>query len=136
MIDENLPLDEVRQLFAKDRFATEAGCTIVEASKHHAVCRMPITDTHRNAQGGVMGGAIFTLADFAFAVAANIGQLDTVGVENSIRFLSAPRGTELIATAHMDKPGRSLAFATVDIADDTGRTVAIMTATGFRKAEA
>ena len=134
MIEENLPLDEVRAIFANDRFATAAGCTIVEASKHHAVCQMPITELHLNAQGGVMGGAIFTLADFALAVAANIGQADTVAIDNNIRYLSAPKGDTLIATAHMDKAGRSLAFVTVTISDNTGRDVAIMTATGFRKA--
>ena len=134
MIEENLPLDEVRAIFANDRFATAAGCTIVEASKHHAVCQMPITELHQNAQGGVMGGAIFTLADFALAVAANIGQADTVAIDNNIRYLSAPKGDTLIATAHMDKAGRSLAFVTVTISDNTGRDVAIMTATGFRKA--
>lgn len=133
MIDENLPIDEVRAIFAKDRFATDAGCRIVEASKHHAVCEMPLSEKHLNAQGGVMGGAIFTLGDFALAVAANIGQADTVAIDNNIRYLSAPKGGKLIATARMDKAGRSLAFVTIDIADDTGRPVAIMTATGFRK---
>lgn len=134
MIDENLPIDEIRALFAEDKFATNAGCTIVEASKHHAICEMPLTRLHLNAQGGVMGGAIFTLADFALAVAVNVGQADTVAVDNNIRYLSAPKGGKLIATARMDKAGRSLAFVTVNVADDTGRPVAIMTATGFRKA--
>ena len=134
MMDENLPIEDVRAIFATDQFATNAGCTIVEASKHHAVCEMPLTQLHQNAQGGIMGGAIFTLADFALAVAVNVGQPDTVAIDNNIRYLSAPKGTKLIATAKMDKPGRSLAFVTVTVEDDTGRVVAIMTATGFRTA--
>ena len=133
MIDENLPIEEVRAIFANDQFATHAGCTIVEASKHHAVCEMPLTKLHLNAQGGIMGGAIFTLADFALAVAVNIGQPDTVAIDNNIRYLSAPKGSILRATARMDKPGRSLAFVTVTVTDDTDRVVAIMTATGFMK---
>ena len=33
MLDEHLPIEEVRAFFAHDRFATEAcGCRIVEAS--------------------------------------------------------------------------------------------------------
>ncbi|MDO4891307.1 MAG: PaaI family thioesterase [Coriobacteriaceae bacterium] len=134
MIDENLPIEEVRAIFAKDQFATMAGCTIVEASKHHAVCEMTLADMHLNAQGGIMGGAIFTLADFALAVSVNVGQPDTVAIDNNIRYLSAPKGEKLIATARMDKAGRSLAFVTVTVTDDTGRDVAVMTATGFRKA--
>lgn len=134
MIDENLPIEEVRAIFANDQFATHAGCYIVEASKHHAVCEMPLTDLHLNAQGGIMGGAIFTLADFALAVSINVGQPDTVAVDNNIRYLSAPKGKKLIATARMDKPGRKLAFVTVTVEDDTGRVVAVMTSTGFRTA--
>lgn len=134
MIDENLPLEDVRAIFANDRFATNAGCSIVEASKHHAVCEMPLTELHLNAQGGIMGGAIFTLADFALAVCVNVGQPDTVAIDNSIRYLSAPKGGTLRATARMDKAGRSLAFVTVTVTDNTDRTIAIMTATGFRTA--
>lgn len=134
MIDENLPIEDVRAIFAQDRFATAAGCRIVEASKHHAVCEMPLTDLHLNAQGGIMGGAIFTLADFALAIAVNVGQPDTVAIDNNIRYLSAPKGDKLIATARMDKSGRSLAFVTVTVTDNAGRDVAVMTATGFRKA--
>lgn len=134
MIDENLPIEEVRAIFANDRFATNAGCTIVEASKHHAVCEMTLADLHLNAQGGIMGGAIFTLADFALAVAVNVGQPDTVAIDNNIRYLSSPKGKVLRATARMDKAGRSLAFCTVTVTDDTDRVIAVMTATGFRKA--
>ncbi len=32
---------------------------------------MDITEDHRNAYGGLMGGVIFTFGDFAFAVASN-----------------------------------------------------------------
>lgn len=64
-------LDEVRKLFKKDRFATESGAVINEIGERYAKCSLKLSDSHRNALGAVMGGAIFTLADFAFAVAAN-----------------------------------------------------------------
>jgi len=133
MIDENLPIEEVRAIFAKDQFATMAGCTIVEASKHHAVCEMTLADLHRNAQGGIMGGAIFTLADFALAIACNMGEEPTMGVSNSIQFFNASRGKKLIATCNVDKSGRTLGFYTVDVVDDQGVSVAKMTATCFRR---
>ena len=134
MLDENCPLDEVRALFANDRFATEAcGCRVVEASRGHAVCEFDITDGHRNAQGGVMGGAIFTLADFALAIGCNIGENPTVSVSNTIEYFSAAKGSKLIATCEADKSGRSLGFYTVEVADDLGTPVAKMTATCFRR---
>ena len=68
MLDENCPIEEVRKLFGNDRFATEAcGCRVLEASRGHAVCAFDIAPIHLNAMGNVMGGAIFTLADFALA---------------------------------------------------------------------
>ena len=134
MIDENCPIEEVRELFANDRFATEmCGCRVLEASRGHAVCEFDIADTHLNAQGKVMGGAIFTLADFALAIACNIGEEPTVAVNNSIQFLSAAKGRTLIATCNVDKSGRSLGFYTVEVADDLGIPIAKMTATCFRR---
>ena len=134
MLDENCPIEEVRALFGNDRFATEAcGCRVVEASKGHAVCEFDIAPIHLNAQGNVMGGAIFTLADFALAIACNIGENPTVAVNNSIEYMSAAKGSKLIATCDVDKSGRSLGFYTVDVVDDQNTPVAKMTATCFRR---
>ena len=134
MLDESCPIEEVRTLFANDRFATEAcGCRVVEARRGYAVCEFDIADIHRNAQGGIMGGAIFTLADFALALACNIGEEPTVAVSNSIEFMSAAKGAKLIATCEADKSGRSLGFYTVKVEDDLGAFVARMDATCFRR---
>ncbi len=136
MLDENCPLDDVRELFANDRYATEAcGCRVVEASRGHAVCEFDITDRHLNAQGRVMGGAIFTLADFALAIGCNMGEAPTVSVSNTIEFFSAAKGHRLIATCTVDKSGRSAGFYTVDVVDDLGTAIAKMTATCYRLTE-
>lgn len=133
MLSENATLNEIRAYFKEDQFATQAaGCTIVAASKGHAVCEMPLSRVHYNAAGGVMGGAIFTLADFCLAVACNVGEQPTVSVSNTIEFLSGTKGTRLTAECSVDKSGRKLGFYTVDVADDTGRHIARMTATCFR----
>ena len=135
MIAKDCPLEEVKRIFSNDRFATEAcGCEVLEASKGHAVCAFAIAPTHLNAQGRVMGGAIFTLADFSLAIACNMGENPTVSVSNNIQFLSATRGSRLIATCDADKSGRSLGFYTVNVRDDLGTLVARMTATCFRRA--
>ena len=134
MLDESCPIEEVRALFGRDRFATEAcGCEVLEASRGHAVCAFDITPVHRNAQGNVMGGAIFTLADFSLAIACNMGEEPTVSVSNTISFMSAAKGSRLVATCDADKSGRSLGFYTVDVRDDLGTPVARMTATCFRR---
>ena len=134
MLDENCPIEEVRKLFGNDRFATDmCGCRVVEAARGHAVCEFDVAETHLNAQGNIMGGAIFTLADFALAIACNMGEEPTVAVSNTIEFLNVAKGSRLIATCTADKSGRSLGFYTVEVADDLGTSVAKMTATCFRR---
>ena len=68
MVDETNSLEEIRAYFAQDKFAAQAQCSIIEAAPNHAICEMPITENHLNANGTVMGGAMFTLADFTMAI--------------------------------------------------------------------
>jgi len=134
MLDENCPIEEVRELFGNDHFATEAcGCRVLEASRGHAVCAFDIAPIHLNAMGNVMGGAIFTLADFALAIACNMGEEPTVAVNNTIEYLNSSKGSTLIATCDADKSGRNLGFYTVEVKDDLDTPVAKMTATCFRR---
>ena len=134
MIDENCSIEEIRELFAADKFATKAcGCRIVEAARGHAVCEFDISEAHLNAMGGVMGGAIFTLADFTLAIACNMGEEPTVAVSNSIVYLNATKGSTLRATCDVDKSGGNLGFYMVEIVDDLGVLIAKMTATCFRR---
>jgi len=125
-------LDEAREYFTADRFATSNGAYIDELDEEHSLCSLLITESHRNANGGVMGGVIFTLADFAFAVLSNHLHKPSVAQQVSVNFLSAPKGTRLIAKASCRKNGRSTMIVNVDISDDTGRDVALFVATGFK----
>ena len=133
MLSDDPTLEEIEAVFANDRFATEAaGCRVVEGMRGHAVCEMELADVHRNAMGNVMGGAIFTLADFALAICCNIGEEPTVSVDSSISFFRSTQGAALTATAVCDKPGRHLGFYTVTVEDDLGKQIAKMTATCYR----
>ena len=125
-------LEEAREFFYKDKFAVNTGITLDELTEDKAVCSLTLTDEHKNAYGGVMGGVIFTLADFAFAVMSNqIHQL-TVAQQVSINYLSAPKGDKIIATAYCRKSGRTSSIVNIDVSDDTGRDVAQFIGTGFK----
>lgn len=125
-------LEEAREFFYKDKFAVNTGITLDELTEDEAVCSLKLTDEHKNAYGGVMGGVIFTLADFAFAVMSNqIHQL-TVAQQVSINYLSAPKGDTLIARAHCRKSGRTSSIVNIDVSDDTGRDIAQFIGTGFK----
>lgn len=125
-------LEEAQAYFQGDRFATEAGMTLDALGEKSAVCSVTLSERHRNANGGVMGGAIFTLADFAFAAAVNNVHRPTVAQQVSINYLSAPRGARLTAAARCVKDGRTTCVYIVDVTDDTGRPVAQFVGTGYK----
>ena len=125
-------IEEARAYFSGDRFATENGMTLEELDGDHAVTSLTLEVRHKNAYGGVMGGAIFTLADFAFAALTNGRGKVTVAQQVSINYLSAAKGTKLTATARYRKDGRSSCVVNVDVVDDTGREIAQFVGTGFK----
>lgn len=127
-------LEGIRESFTHDRFATEAAeITIESAQPGESVCIMPILPKHLNARGTVMGGAIFTLADFAAAVAANgyAEDTNTITLHGDITYLNAAKGKTLIANATTIKQGRSAALHQIEIRDDLGTLVAHATMNGF-----
>ena len=128
-------IDAARAYFSGDRFAVENGMVIDELTDEGSVCSFAVTSRHKNAMGNAMGGAIFTLADFAFAVAANHRHHPTVAQQVSVNFLNAGRGARLIARARPKKDGRGSCVYNVDITDDEGRDVAQIVITGFKLPE-
>lgn len=125
-------LEEAREYFKNDLFATNAGMQIDSLSEGEVVCSVEQTDALRNANGGIMGGAIFTLADLALAVLANNIHFPSVASQVSINYLAAPKGTKMFAKAKVIKDGRTTTVINVDITDDTGRAVALFIGTAFK----
>lgn len=125
-------LNEIREFFANDRFATENGAVIEQVGENAATVSMNIDARHRNAAGIVMGGAIFTLADFAFAVASNHNKLGTVSLSANITFLKASKGDKLTAKAECVRDGRTTCYYRVDITDNTGALIAELTTSGYK----
>ena len=125
-------LQDAREFFIKDRFASENGMTLEALTEDGAVCAMTLTERHQNAEGGVMGGAILALADFTFAAAASNAHRPTVAQQVSLNFLNASRGSRLISTSTCVKSGRTSCVYRVDIKDDLGKDIAQAMFTGFK----
>ncbi len=125
-------LEEAREIFSHDRYASVlSGAEVDAIGEDYAKCSMKITEDHQNAYGGVMGGAIYTLADFAFAVASNYDKdYATVSVVGSASFMSASKGSVLYAEAKLIKDGRSNCFFEVRVTDDLDKLIAIVTFNG------
>lgn len=129
-----MTFEEAKLFFQKDRFATQAaGIVLTQLDETGSVCTMKLTDIHRNAAGAVMGGALFTLADFGFAAAANFSGMGTVTLSSQIQFLAGAKGTELTAVTRPVKEGRHACFYETVITDELGTKIAVVTATGYRK---
>ncbi len=126
-------IDEVRELFSNDRFATENGAIIEEIGTRYAKCSLKLENRHRNALGAVMGGASFTLADFAFAVASNWEHPGVVSLSSNITYLGVAKGEYLIAEAVCVKDGRTTSYYRIEVSDELGNLIAVVTTTGYRK---
>ena len=126
-------LETARERFSGDRFASEALGAVIDAlDENGAVCSVALEERHLNGVGEIMGGAIFTLADFAFAVATNSAEETTVTQTSQITYLGRPKGKRLIAASKKVRSGRSICVYTVDVKDELGSAVALVTVTGYR----
>lgn len=125
-------LEEAQEFFKNDRFATNNGMKLEALTEEGCICSMDITEGHRNAYGGIMGGVIFTLGDFAFAIASNNVHKPTVALDVNISFLSSSRGTRLTATAKCVKDGRTTSVYNVMITDEFGKEIAMFIGTGYK----
>lgn len=125
--------DKAKAFLSRDRFAKLAGIEIMEAGIGHCIARMKVEDKHLNAANVVQGGALFTLADLAFAVASNShGQL-ALAINVNISFLNGVSGGTLYATAtEVDKPKRLGAYDVL-ITDDNGEIIARFNGMVYRK---
>ena len=125
-------LEEAREYFGKDLYASKQTGIVIEAAEPgYAKCSLKINENHKNALGQVMGGVFFTMADYAFAIASNLGQPPTVTQTSQIVYLSAAKGSTLYAETEKIRGGRKTCFYKIMITDDTGADIAYVTTTGF-----
>lgn len=128
----NQDLSHLKEKFVNDLFVSQGlEAVIDEASYGYAKCSMEIQPRHCNALGIPMGGAVFTLADFAFAVAANQEGRDVVTQASQITFLKPAKGKYLTAIANQLKDGKRICFYEVKVTDDLGNDVAFVTINGY-----
>lgn len=124
-------LQKAREYFSQDKYATEAtGVVIEEVGERYAKCSLKLTDIHKNAVGHIMGGVMFTMADFTFAVATNFEQPITVSVTATINNLSSPKGDTLISESRLIKDGKRNCFYEIIISDNLGNQVSSVSITG------
>lgn len=126
--------DEIKKFFKRDKLAAYLGIELVDVSKGTATSKMEIKEEHLNGINSVHGGAIFTLADFTFAVAANSHETVTVAINGNISYMKAAfKGGILTATATEISINPKLGTYTVNVVDDNGDLIAIFQGMAYRK---
>lgn len=126
-------MQAIRDFFRNDRFAAHSGIELVEVAEGRAKTRMIIHDCHRNGVDIVHGGAIFTLADLAFAAASNSYGNVAVAINASIWFVKAAREGTLCAEAREVSRNPKLAVYAIEVTDDAGELVAKFEGMVYRK---
>lgn len=128
-----IKMELIKQFFKKDKFAEYVGIELLEVEKGRAKCRMKINKNHLNGIGTVHGGALFTLADFTFAVAANSYGNVTVAINANISFMKAAQSGILFAEAREISRNPKISTYTINITDKNQELIAIFQGMTYTK---
>ena len=126
-------MEKWKEFFKADRFAAHAGVELLEVKPGYARARMLVTKEHLNVGGVCQGGALFTLADLAFAAAANSREQLTLSINANITFLRSAKEGYIYAEATEVFNHHRIPFIEVSLTDEEGELIGMMTSSGYRK---
>lgn len=127
-------LEDLLELFKGDTYAAQQGMVIEAADAQSARCSLTLRDDQKNALGYAQGGLLYTLADFAFAAAANAAGPRTVTLNSTIHYMRNVKEGKITANARLVSRTRSTCVCQVELTDEAGQPLALATMTGFAKA--
>ncbi|MFW5938902.1 MAG: hydroxyphenylacetyl-CoA thioesterase PaaI [Halolamina sp.] len=117
--------EETRERVASDPFCATLGIEVVDLSPGHARAELRVTDDLLNFHGIPHGGAIYSLADAAFAAASNARGETALALETNISYLDAVDvGETLTATAEETHLSGRTGEYVVEIVDENQDRVA------------
>lgn len=125
----------VKRYFEQDAFARSLGIEVTEIGAGSATACMRLTPGHHNSFGVTHGGALFSLADLAFAVAANTHDVVSLSINAHMQYIKATSTGTLTARAKEVSSSRKLGMYRVDITDEAGDIVATFEGMVYRKKE-
>ncbi len=118
-------MEKTTNPFIDDNFARHVGIELIDAAKGSARAKLDICEQHLNGAGCAHGGAIFTLAVWTMAVAANQDtETLSVGLNADISYLRATGSGTLTAQAKLIADAKRVATYQVIITNENKETVA------------
>ncbi len=124
---------QIAEFFGGDRFAKENGMRVVEVRLGFARTEMTVEARHLNAVGIVQGGAMFALADLAFAAASNSHGVVAVSCQADITCFKAVTFGRLTAVAEEVSRTRKLSTCVIRVTDEKGALVALFKGVAYIK---
>lgn len=124
---------EMREQVSRDPFAASLGIELLDLAPGHCKAAMRLTPEMANFQGNPHGGAIFSLADYAFGGACNAHGEPAVALSVTIQFLATVQpGTRLVAESREQRQGRRAGFYEMIVTAEDGTVVATCQAVALR----
>lgn len=129
-----MPIDyEAKKAFLNenDTFAKANGIRLEVLREGYAEAVLEANENSFNGLRTIQGGAIFTVADFAFAGGANSWGEKCIAMSASIAFVRPGTGKVLRAIAKAVNKGRRSCLFDVEVFDEQKKLVAKVSFTGF-----
>jgi acyl-CoA thioesterase len=122
-----------KKFLRDDNFALHAGIELLKLKSGSAKVKMEVKSFHINGLGLVHGGALFTLADFAFAAAANSHEEVAVAINASISYLKGVKAGTLYAEAEEISNSRKISVYSIKVTDEAGKLIAMFQGMAYKK---
>jgi acyl-CoA thioesterase len=123
--EDTNPVAEVAERASNDPFCETVGIDLASVHPGYAETLLTVEERHLNFHGTPHGGAVYALADAAFAAASNTGSKTAVALETNISYFAAVDvGETLRAVAEETHLGGRTAAYDVRVTDETGDPVA------------
>ena len=124
---------ELKKRFLEgDIFPGSMGVELVELKEGEATVAMEVRRDMTNFHGTVHGGAVFTLADTAFALACNSHGIPAVALSVTIDYFApAQPGARLTATAVEIQKTKRTGNYHITVASGDGRRIAFVRGVAF-----
>ncbi|WP_085992294.1 hotdog fold thioesterase [Oceanobacillus senegalensis] len=126
---------EILHKLKKDRYAEFLGIEIVDFSAGGATVQLKIEDHMLNAHATVHGGVLYTLADFAFALACNSYGKTSVGLSTTTHFMKSAEVGDIITARAMEvKRNHRTGFYRI-VVESENEVIASIEAIAYRKSQ-
>lgn len=120
----------------EDPYAKFLGIQLEKAEAGYACASMKIAEHMLNFHGTANGGAIFSLADFVFAVASNSHGQAAVGITMTMHYMAPGfTGEMLTAVAKEEKKPTRLGLYRIEVTNEEGELISLAEGMVYRKKE-